>query len=85
MTTLARLTKGQKDSIQINKIRNEKGDITRNWGNSKNHQILLQMPILNTTGESGGNGQFSRNIKSTAKLNQDQIDHLNSPITPEEI
>jgi hypothetical protein len=25
---LARLTRGQKDSIQINKIRNEKGDIT---------------------------------------------------------
>ena len=37
--TLAKLTRGHRDSIQINKIRNEKGDITETEG--KNHQILL--------------------------------------------
>ena len=49
---LTRLTKGHRDSIQINKIRNEKGDITTG-GNLKNHQILLQKPILNRTGKYG--------------------------------
>ena len=35
---LARLTKGHKDSIQINKLRNEKGDITTETGEiQKNH------------------------------------------------
>jgi len=46
---LAKLTKGPRGSIQVNKIRNEKGERhnNRNRGNSKNHQILLQKPILN--------------------------------------
>jgi hypothetical protein len=50
---LARLTRGQRLNFHINKIRNEKGDITMETGNSKNHQILLQKPILNKTGKSG--------------------------------
>jgi DNA repair exonuclease SbcCD ATPase subunit len=51
--SLARLTRGHRDSIQINKIRNEKGEITTETGNLKNHQALLQKPILNKTGKSG--------------------------------
>jgi hypothetical protein len=48
---LARLTRGHRDSILINKIRNEKGDITTEIEEiQKNHQILLQEPILKTTG-----------------------------------
>ena len=43
---LARLTRAYRDSIQIKKIRNEKGDISQR--NPKNHQILLQK--LNKTG-----------------------------------
>ena len=44
----------QRDSIQINKIRNEKGDrTTENEEILKNHQILPQMPILNTAVKSG--------------------------------
>ena len=42
------------------------------------------MPILNTTGQSGGNRQFPRQISDT-KLNQDQIDHLNHRKTSDEI
>jgi hypothetical protein len=38
---LAKLTKGPGGSIQINKIRNEKGALTTETENSKNHQILL--------------------------------------------
>jgi len=52
--SLAKLTKGHRDSIQINKIRNEKGDITTESEEIKNnHQILLQKPILSKTGKSG--------------------------------
>ena len=39
---LAKLTKGPRSSIQINKIRNEMGDITTEMEEiQKNHQILL--------------------------------------------
>jgi hypothetical protein len=50
---LARLSRGHTASIQINKIRNEKGDITMETKKIlKNHQILLQKPIFNKTGKS---------------------------------
>ena len=63
---LARLTRGHRYIIQIDKIRNEKGYVTRETEEiKKNHQILLQKPILNTTGEPGGNGQFPRQIPNT--------------------
>ena len=43
---LARLTRGHRESILINKIRNEKGDITTDpEKNPKHHQILLQKAI----------------------------------------
>jgi hypothetical protein len=40
---IARLTRGHRDCIQINKIRSEKGDITTESDKIKikNHQILL--------------------------------------------
>jgi hypothetical protein len=44
---LARLTRGYRDSIQINKIRNEKGDIAKTMEIQKNHQVLLQKFMLN--------------------------------------
>jgi hypothetical protein len=52
---LARRTRGHKDSILINKIRNEKGDITTEYEEikkKKNHQIPLQKAILNKTKKS---------------------------------
>jgi hypothetical protein len=62
---LARLTKGHRDIIQINKIRNEKGVNNRIWGNPKYHQIILQKPILDKTGKPGWKGQFPRQIPGT--------------------
>jgi hypothetical protein len=50
---LARLTRGHRDSILINKIRNEKGDITDPEEIQKHLQILLQKAILNKTGKPG--------------------------------
>jgi hypothetical protein len=51
---LVRPTRRQRDNIQLNKIRNEKVDITTETEEiQKYHQILLQKPILNKTGKSG--------------------------------
>ena len=51
---LARLKRGHRVSIQINKIRNRKGDkATETVEIQKNHQILLQKFILNKIGKSG--------------------------------
>jgi hypothetical protein len=46
---LVELTKGPRGSIQINKIRSEKGEITEMKEIKKNHQILLEKSILNKT------------------------------------
>ena len=50
----------------------------------KNCQILLQKPIFNTTGESGGNGQISRQIPKT-KLNLRSDKPFNRPLNTKEI
>jgi hypothetical protein len=50
---LARLTREHRDSIQINKTRNEQGAITMETENSNNHQILLQKLIHNKIRRSG--------------------------------
>ena len=61
-----KLTKGQRYSIQINKIRKGKGAITTEIQETqKNHDILLQKPILNKTGKCRWNGWFSRQITNT--------------------
>jgi hypothetical protein len=45
--------RGYRDSIQINKVRNGLGNITTETKEiQKNYQILLQKPILSTTGKS---------------------------------
>jgi hypothetical protein len=51
---LANLTEGHRDSIQINKIRREKENITTEPEEikKKNHQILLQKPTLKEIGKS---------------------------------
>jgi hypothetical protein len=49
---LARLTRGYRNSILINKIRKGKHK-NRTKGNPKQHQIILQKAILNKTGKSG--------------------------------
>ena len=51
---LARLSRGHRNNMQINTIRYERGDIIIETEEiQKNHQILLQKPILNKTGKSG--------------------------------
>jgi hypothetical protein len=76
------MTRGYRESIQINKIRNEKGDKT------KEIEVILK-PI-----RSYYKNLYSTNFEyldemddfldrnQLPKLNQDQINHLNRPITP---
>ncbi|KAL6088019.1 hypothetical protein STEG23_035602 [Scotinomys teguina] len=82
---LSRLTKRQRESIQINKIRNEIGDITTD---NEEIQRIIRSYFKNL---------YSTKLKNLKemdkfldryhipKLDQDQIDNLNRPITPEEI
>jgi hypothetical protein len=82
---LPRLTRGHRDSMLINKIRNEKGDLTTD-----------PEEILNTIG-SFYKRLYSTKLKNldemdkyldryqVTKLNQDQVNDLNCPISPREI
>ena len=82
---LARLNKGNRDSILINKIRNGKGDITTD-----------PEEIQNTI-RSFYKRQYSRKLENmdemdkfldryqVPKLNQDQVNDLDSPISSKEI
>jgi hypothetical protein len=45
---LAKVTKGHRDSIQINKIRNGKGDITTETGNFKKSESLITKSLYST-------------------------------------
>jgi hypothetical protein len=81
---LSKLTRGHKNSIQINKIRNKKGGIT-----TETKEILKTI-------RSSYKGQYSTKLENLdemdnfldryqiPKLNLDQIKHLNSHITPKE-
>jgi hypothetical protein len=59
---LARLTRGHRNSILINKIRNEKGDITTEAEEIQKIIRSYSKAILIKTRKPGWNGQFSRHI-----------------------
>ena len=82
---LARLTKGHRDSIQINKIRNEKGDITTETEEIQKVIRSYYKSLYSTQLENLEEMDSFLDRYQTPKLNQDQIDHLNSPIIPKEI
>jgi hypothetical protein len=81
---LARLTKGHRDSIQINRIRHEKGHITEADEIFKNHQIPLQKHYSTQLENMDEMDSFLDRYQ-VPKLNQDQINCLNIPISPKEI
>jgi hypothetical protein len=82
---LPRLTRGQRDSIQINKIRNEKGEITTGDQEIQNIIRSYYKSLYSTKLESRDEMDSFLDTYKVPKLNQDQIIHLNSPITPTEI
>jgi hypothetical protein len=82
---LARITKGHRDCIQINKARNEKGDITTE---TMEIQKLIRFYYKNLYPTKLKNLDKMDNFLDTyqvSKLKQDPIKFLNNPITPGEI
>ena len=82
---LTRLTKGHRDSILINKIRNEKGDITTDPEKIQNTIRSFYKRLYSTKLENPDEMDKFLDIYQVPKLNQDQVNDLNSPISPKEI
>jgi hypothetical protein len=82
---LARLIKGHRDSILINKIRNEKGNITRDPEEIQNTVRSFYKRLNSTKLENVDEMDEFLDRHQVTKLNQDQINDLNSPVSPKEI
>jgi hypothetical protein len=81
---LARLSRGHRDRIKINKIRNQKGDITTETEEIKKKIIRSYYKSLYSTKlETLDEMDIFLDRYQIPKLNQDH--HLNSPITPKEV
>jgi hypothetical protein len=82
---LARLTRWHRDSILINKIRNEKGDITTDPEKIQNTIRSVYKRLYSTKLENLYEMDKFLDRYQVPKLNQDQVNDLNSPISPKEI
>jgi hypothetical protein len=82
---LARLRRGHRKSILINKIRNEKGDITTEPEEIQNIIIFYYKRLSSTKLENLDEMNNFLDRYQEPKLNQDQINNLNSLISPKEI
>jgi len=77
--------RGHRESVQINKIRNEKGDITTELEKIQKiirtyYKSLYSTKLVNLQEMDNFLDRYQ-----VLKLNQEQINHLNNPITPKEI
>jgi hypothetical protein len=82
---IARLTRGHWDSILINKIRNGRGDITTEPEEIQNIIRSYYKRLYLTKLENLDEMNTFLDRYQVPKLNQDQINDLNSPISPKEI
>ena len=82
---LAKLTRGQRDSILINKIRNERGDITTDPEEIQNTIRSFYKMLYSTKLENLDEMDKFPDRYQIPKLHQDQFNHLNSSISPKEI
>jgi hypothetical protein len=82
---LARLTRGHRDSILINKIRKEKGDLTTNPEEIQNTIRSFYNRLYSTKLENLHEMDKFLDRYQVPKLNQEQVNNLNSPISPKEI
>jgi hypothetical protein len=82
---LARLTRQHRDSILINKIRNEKEDITTGHEEIQNIIRYYYKRLYSTKLENLDEMDNFLDRYQLPKLNQDQINDLNSLISPKEI
>ena len=82
---LARHTRGPRDSILINKIRNEKGDITTDSEETQNTIRSFYNRLYSTKLENLDEMDKFLDRYQVPKLNQEQVNDLNSPISPNKI
>jgi hypothetical protein len=82
---LARRTRGHRDSILINKIRNEKGDITTEHKETQNIIRSYYKGTYSTKLENLDEMYKFLDRYQVPKLNQNQINDINCPISPKEI
>jgi hypothetical protein len=78
---LARLTRGHRESILINKIRNEKGDITTDPEEIQNTIRSFYKRLYSTKLENLDKMYKFLDRYQVPKLNKDQVNDLNSPIS----
>ena len=81
---LAKFTRGHSESILVNKIRNEKGDIT-DPEEIQNTIRFFYKRLYSTKLENLDEMDKFLDRYQAPKLQQDQINDLNSPISPKEI
>jgi hypothetical protein len=81
----ARLTRGHRDSILINKIRNEKGDIITGSEEIQNTIRSFYKRLYSTKLKNPDEMDKFLDRYQGRTLNQDQVNDLNSTISPKEI
>ena len=82
---LARLTRGHRNSILINKIKNEEGDTTTEPEEIQNIIRSYYKRLYSTKLENLDEMNNLLDRYQVPKLNQGQINDINSPISPKEI
>ena len=83
---LARLTKKKREKTQVNKIRNEKGEITNTAEIQKKKKVREYYEQLYANKfDNLGEMDIFLDTYSLPKLNQEDIDQVNKPITRNEI
>jgi hypothetical protein len=82
---LARLTRGHRESILINKMRKEKGDITTDPEEIQNTIRSFYKRLYSTKLENLDEMDKFLERYQVPKLNQDQVNDLNILISPKEI
>jgi hypothetical protein len=81
---LARLTRGHRNSILINTIRNEKGDITTEPEEIQKIIRSYYKSLYSTKQENLDEMDNFLDRYQVSKLNQDEINNLNCPLVPKE-
>jgi hypothetical protein len=79
---LSKLTRGHRQSIQINKIRTENGDKTTETEEIQEFIISYYKSLYSTNLENLDDVDNFIDRHQVPKLKQDQTNHLNSSITP---
>jgi hypothetical protein len=82
---LARLTRGHRESILINKITNKMGDITTDPEEIQNTTRSFYKRLYSTKLQNLDEMEKFLDRYQVPKLKQDQVKDLNIPISPKEI